>query len=143
MKQLVTTLLILVAFGSTGCIKTLLDKKKDEPADLAAKYAGQWISTKGAQDLNANGSVDANEIMNITGSSDLLLQNNGSFNYAISNNGNTFTMGGTWKMSTDGKSLTITDPAQGSIRFDIISATEIRTEPIVSGGTTTWLIYNK
>ncbi len=143
MKQLVTTLLILVAFTSTGCIKTLFDKKDKEPEDLAAQYSGQWISTKGAQDMNGNGSLDANEILNITGSSDLLLQNNGSFNYAISNNGNNFTMGGTWKMSTDGKSLTITDPAQGSIRFDIVSNTEIRTEPIISGGTTTWLIYNK
>lgn len=143
MKQLTMTLLILVAFSSTSCIKTLFDKNKDDKEDPKAKYAGQWIATKGALDQNGNGQVDASEIVTLTGSSDLVLQNNGSFSYSIRNNGQNFSMGGSWSINTDGKSLTITDPSQGSIRFDIVSNSEIRTEPIVSNGTTSWLIYNK
>ncbi|MFM9907924.1 MAG: hypothetical protein ACKVOW_01175 [Chitinophagaceae bacterium] len=143
MRKSITTLLIVSAFFSTGCIKTLFDKKKDPAEDLKTKYTGFWVSSKGAEDANGNGVVDASEIQAINGSSDLNLDNNGTYTYSIRTNGNVFTMRGDWQVNTDGKSITIMDPANGSIRFDIKNDKEIHTEPIKSNGRTTWLIYNR
>ena len=137
------TLLILSTFLSTGCIKSLFDKKKDPVEDTKNKYTGFWIASKGAEDLNGNGMVDQNELGAINGSSDLNLDNNGTYTYSIRTNGQVFTMRGGWQTSTDGKTITITDPNSGSLRFDIKSDKEIHTEPIVSNGRTTWLIYNR
>lgn len=143
MKKGITTLLILSAFLTTGCIKSLFDKKEDKKEDEKTKYAGYWVSSKGAEDTNGNGNIDTDEIRTINGSSDLTLDKSGTYTYSIRGAASTINMSGAWQLSTDGKSFTITDATYGSLRFDIKSDKEIHTEPAVSNGRTTWLIYNR
>jgi hypothetical protein len=141
MKLRITTLLIMVCMLNVSCIKSLLEKKKDTPTDDPNKYAGVWKATKAAQDLDGDNVVDENEKGTINGSSELRLNSNGTYTYAINSPGATpFNMSGDWKASSDGKSISISD-SKGAIRFDIKGDNEMHTEPISSNGKTIWLIY--
>jgi hypothetical protein len=143
MKRRISTLLIMVCMLNTSCIKSLLDKKKDDANEDPNKYAGVWKAAKIAVDQDGDNSLDENEKGDINGNSELRMNSNGTFTYSlVANGGGTpFNMSGNWKLSDDRKSVTITDNSQGSMRFDIKNDNEIITEPIPSNGKTAWIIY--
>jgi hypothetical protein len=139
------TSLILVLMAASifinGCAKDLLKKKDAEtPAD---NYTGTWLGVNAALDANGNNTIDANEIAGLNGSTELKLNTGNSFSFSINNGGNNVQMSGNWTVSPDAKSVTITDPAQGTVRFDYRSATELQTEPVATANGTVWIIYRK
>jgi hypothetical protein len=145
MKQFITIMLIAVVFISSSCEKGIFGKK-DSPAAAPApeaKYYGIWNATQIAQDLNSNNKIDANEYFNINGSSSLNLNNDKKFTYVLTTPSGTSNMSGNWTAAADLKTFTITDAAQGSIRFDYRTDTEFQTEPIPVTGGVAWLIYKK
>jgi hypothetical protein len=143
MKRTITTLLITICILNMGCVKSLLDKKKEDTTADPNKYAGLWKATKIALDQDGDNSLDENEKGDLNGNSELRMNSNGSFTYSlVANGGGTpLNLSGNWKLSDDKKSVTITDNSKGSIRFDIKSDNEIITEPIPSNGKSAWIIY--
>lgn len=142
MKLKFVMLLLTICALNSSCLKKLLEKE-DKPVDDIAKYSGMWKAIKVAVDLNSNKEIEENEKGAINGSSELKLETNSTYTFnIIPATGNAAYLSGSWKMGTDAKSINITDNAQGSLRFDIKSNTEIITEPIISGnGQASWLIY--
>jgi hypothetical protein len=143
MKRKMSALLIMVCMLNASCIKSLLDKKKDDSNDDPNKYAGLWKATKIAVDQDGDNIPDENEKGDLNGTSELRMNSNGSFTYSLAANGGgtPLNLSGNWKLSDDKKSVTITDNSMGSIRFDVKSDNEIITEPIPSNGRTAWIIY--
>jgi hypothetical protein len=138
-------LLLTVIFFTTSCEKGILGKKSDTPAVIApeAKYYGTWKADRIAQDLNGNNSIDANEYYTFTGTSVLNLNSDKKFSFSLTTNTGSSTMSGDWTTTADIKSVTITDAAQGSLRFDYRTDTEIQTEPIALNPGVAWIIYKK
>lgn len=135
--------LLMICLTNTGCIKTLLDKKKDNNQPDPNKYTGLWKATSAARDLNGNNIVDQNERGAVNGTSQLNMSTDGTFTYSVAPvDIPAVNFSGNWKLSDDKKSISLTDKTQGNIRFDINSDTEIQTEPIIANGQTTWLIYS-
>ncbi len=143
MKRTIKTLLITICMLNMGCVKSLLEKKKEDTTVDPNKYAGLWKATKIALDQDGDNSLDENEKGDLNGSSELRMNSNGSFTYSlVANGGGTpVNLSGNWKLNDDKKSVTITDNSKGSIRFDIKSDNEIITEPIPSNGKSAWIIY--
>jgi hypothetical protein len=141
MKRLTLLLLVATSFAYTGCVKELFKKKDDKKQPLPEEkyYGTTWRATKIAQDANKNGRPDASETFAFQGSSILQLAPDKKFSYTLT----TASMSGTWSLSTDEKSITINDPAQGSIRFDYKTDTEFITEPIPDNGGDIWIFYSK
>jgi hypothetical protein len=145
MKHISTAFLLLsFTFFNTGCIKNLLKKKKEEPVAVPeAKYYGTWKIISRADDLNNNNILDANEISPFAGSSELKLNEAKTFTYFLTTPTGSTNLSGNWTMSADQKSVNTTDPAQGNLRFDYRSDTEIQTEPIPAASGAVWLIYKR
>ena len=143
MKFTVMLLCALVLTVNTGCIKALLDKDEENEPEQTNKYAGVWKLTAGAADQDGDLVLDNAERTGINGDSELALKTDFTYTYFLNVAGsNPLNMSGNWKMSTDNKSLSISD-ASGAIRFDIQSDNELHTEPITDRGSTVWLIYTR
>ncbi len=143
MKNKLNMLLLIVVFTTTGCVKELLKKKEETKPAPETNYYGIWKATQIAQDLNGNNSIDANEYYTFTGTSALNLNSDKKFSFSLTTNTSSSTMSGDWTTTADVKSVTITDAAQGSLRFDYRTDTEIQTEPIPVTAGVAWIIYKK
>jgi hypothetical protein len=143
MKNKLTLLLLsAVMIVHSSCVKDLL-KKKEPSAAPEAKYYGSWNATQIASDANGNNSIDANEYYVFTGSSTLNLTSDKKCSFSITTSTGSTSITGTWSTSADYKTITINDPAQGSMGFSYRSDTEIQSEPIATGNGTAWIIYKK
>ncbi len=148
MKHITTGLffLALITFN-TGCVKDLLKKKKDPVVAPESKFYGTWKATWIAADLDNDNTLDASEINLFSGgSSELKLNSAKTFTYFLTTTSGNASLTGEWKMAADEKSITITDPANGSLRFDYRSDSELQTEPIpttdINGSPiVAWIIY--
>lgn len=139
MKRIMMVFCALALFANTGCIKSLLDKDKDEEVPVN-KYAGVWQLTAGAADQDNDLVLDADERKQLNVASTLDLKADFTYTYSLSG---AAPMSGKWEMSADNKSLTISDNTS-AIRFDIRSDNELQTEPIPDGnGGNLWLIYTR
>jgi hypothetical protein len=145
MKRITLLLLLVTSFAFTGCIKELLKKKDEEKTVLPEEkyYGTTWKATKIAQDANGNNQPDANEMYAFTGNSILQFTTDKKFSYTLSTNAGSTNMNGSWVLAPDQKSITVTDAAQGSLRFDYRTETEFATEPIPITGGNAWIIYTK
>ncbi len=131
---------------TTSCKKGILSKKGEvetTPPAPEAIYYGIWKAAQIAQDLNSNNKIDANEYFSFTGSSLLNLNSDKKFSFSLSTTTGSSTMSGDWAASADVKVITITDAAQGNLKFDYRTDTEIQTEPIPITGGVAWIIYKK
>jgi hypothetical protein len=145
MKYVTLLTLVFIATIHTGCIKEVF-KKKTDPEEIKKpeeKYFGFWKVINIAVDLNNNNTLDPNEIRSFNGTSELKLNTDKTFTYSITTSTGSTNMSGNWAMSTDQKSVTTTDAAQGAIRFDLRSDNELQTEPIPTSSGTVWIIYRK
>jgi hypothetical protein len=145
MKYLTLLSLLFIAIIHTSCIKEVFKKKKDteEVKKPEEKYFGFWKVSNLAVDINANNTIESNEIRTFTGTSELRINTDKSFSYFLTTSSGTTNLNGNWALSTDQKSIIITDPAQGAVRFDPRSDNEIQTEPISTANGTAWIIYRK
>ncbi len=139
----IIALLLTVVFINTSCEKGILGKTGSTKKEPEEKYYGTWKATQIAQDLNSNNNIDANEYFSFTGTSSLNITSDKKYSYSLTTNSGSTTMSGDWTVSADIKSITINDAAQGSIRFDYRTDTEIQTEPIPTNNGTAWIIYKK
>jgi Lipocalin-like domain len=145
MKHISTALLLLsFSIFNTGCVKDLLKKKKKEPVIAPeSKFYGTWKITSRADDFNNNNIIDVGEIGQFAGNSELKLNEGKTFTYSLTTASGSSNLSGNWTISADQKSITTTDAAQGNLRFDYRSDTEMQTEPIPTVSGTVWLIYKK
>ncbi len=144
MKHITSALLLSVfIITNTGCVKELLKKKDEVVIVPEARYYGNWKATQIASDLNGNRVIDANEIYAFSGNSELRLNDTKTFTFLLTTSTGSTNMSGNWVMATDQKAVTITDQAQGNLRFDYRTDTEIQTEPIAITNGTAWIIYKK
>jgi hypothetical protein len=144
MKHTTTAILLsALIITNTSCVKELLKKKDEVVVVPEAKYYGTWKATQIASDLNGNRIIDANEIYAFSGNSELKLNDVKTFTFSLITSSGSTNMSGNWVMATDQKAVTVTDAAQGSLRFDYRTDTEIQTEPIAVTNGTAWIIYKK